>query len=181
MLKIRGVIEWTLIPQNSALLNLMGLGIAVVGFFLTIAGLAIALQQLSQIKTETEATKAAVTAMQFKIASLDVAKECQSGMSHITQIRASLKANDWDAILSSYEGLIETFLKLAHSSGSVSDNDRHAMLKMTEDMAKICEGVRRNSIDPSRGKVLRGQDQALRNFSDVMARLSLMAEKELRA
>lgn len=167
-------------PQHAALFNLIGIVVGGLGLLLTVAGLFVALRQLSAIKTETEATTVAVESMQFKVASLDVVKECQSAISRISDIRAALKKSEWDAILSSYEALIDAFLKLAHSSYVVSDTDKNSMIKMTEDMAKMCEGIRRNIRQPQSARSLRGQDQALRNFSDIMTRISFLVEKELR-
>lgn len=174
------MVDWLIVPRNAALLNLIGFVVGGVGLAATIAGLFIALRQLSAIKTETEATTAAVEAMQFKVASLDVVKECQSATARITEIRSALKLADWESILTSYEELISIFLRLAHSFGIVTAADRDAMIKMTEDMAKICEGVRCTSSDPSSARSLRGQDQALRNFSDIMTRISFLVEKDLR-
>lgn len=142
-------------------------------------GLWIALRQLRAIKTETEASKAAIDLVQVKVAAFDTAQECQTASTLIGAIRGHLQSHDWDKVITAYEGLIQSFLRLSHSNSSILEDDRLLLQKMTRDMAGMCEGVRRKVAESADRVVLRGQDQALRDFSDIMTKITFAVAKDL--
>jgi hypothetical protein len=173
------MIQWMLVPSNAAFLNLIAFGIGTVGLLLTLLALAIALKQLKAIKTETEASKAAIDAVQLKVASFDTAQECATAKSLINSIRADLKAGQLGEVIQKYESLIESFLRLAHSPSVIADPDRALMLKHTSHMAKICEGLRKKVALGAGAAPPRGQDQALRDFTDIMTKVNFAVVQEL--
>lgn len=175
------MIHWILVPQHAAAINLIGFAVGGIGLVLTIIGVAIALKQLSALKTETEATAQAVRTVQFKVSSLDTVKECQAAASKIASIRESLKSEAWLEVLAGYEFLIDAFLRLSYASEAVDATDKEAIVKMTRDMAVICERVRHNIDNPNAARRPRGQDQALRNFSDMVTKILFVVERGLRS
>ncbi|TMJ17158.1 MAG: hypothetical protein E6G94_02310 [Alphaproteobacteria bacterium] len=174
------MIDWLLIPRNAAILNWVSFVFGGLGLALALLGLKIALNQLKGIKSETEAAKAAIDSVQVRVAAFDTAEECQSARSLIRSIHGHLHAQEWQNVVLAYEKLIESFLRLSHSNSSISQEDRLLLQKMTRDMASICDGIRKRSGTNSHGSVvLRGQDQALRDFSDIMTKITFAVARNL--
>lgn len=173
------LINWLLIPRNTALLTLIGFWIGVIGLGLTLLGLFFTLRQLKLIKTESEATTAAIESVQLKVSSFDFAKECHLAHDLILQIRESYRSQDWTSLLTSYEKLIESFLKLSHSHSAVLTDDKLLLIKMTQDMANICNGIRRKILSNEANVMPRGHDQAIRNFSDILIKVTTLVARDL--
>jgi hypothetical protein len=173
------LITWLLIPENAALLNWIGFLVGGLGLAIALFGLRLALKQLKAIKTETEASKAAIESVQLKVASFDTAQECQVARGMISAIRSSLAADDWTEVIKNYEDLIQSFLKLSHSNSPICIEDRALLIKMTKDMANICDGIRKKQRDTTKSVSLRGQDQALRDFADIMTKITFLVVKDL--
>lgn len=176
---VRPLLDWLAFPRNAALLNGIGLVLGVVGFVFTLLGLYLALRQLKAIKSETEATRAAIQSVQLKVASFDAAQECQIARNLITSIRNHLQAQSWTDVLQSYEELIQSFLRLSHSNAATADADRQLLIKMTRDMAGMCEGIRKKQLIEGQKAILRGQDQALRDFTDITTKITFAVAKDL--
>jgi hypothetical protein len=172
------LITWLLVPENSALLNWIAFLFGAVGIILALVGLWIALRQLKAIKSETEASKAAIESVQLKVASFDTAQECSHARSLISSVRNDLRIGQWSEIVQKYEMLIESFLKLAHSPSAIDTQDRALMIKYTTHMARMCDGLRKRlasaNFDPPKG-----QDQALRDFTDIMTKVNFAVVQEL--
>lgn len=173
------MIAWLIIPENAALISWVAFVVGGISVLLTLAGLWIAIKQLGAIKTEAEAQKLAIEAVQLKVASFDTAQECQIARSLIGDIQGKLRERDWPEVLLSYESLIQSFLRLSHSNSSLPLEDRALLVKMTKDMANMCEGIRKKSLEPGHHLVLRGQDQALRDFSDIMTKVTFSVVKDI--
>jgi hypothetical protein len=173
------VLAWSIIPANAALLSIVGVLLGVVSTLVGVGGFAIALKQLSAIKTETEAAAQAIESVQIKIASFDAAQECASARKLIHDIKANLLTPDWLEVLKGYEALIDSFLKLSHSNSSVGLEDREVLEKQTRDMAKFCEAIRRKLGKNDNAIMLKGQDMALRDFSDTMTKITFSVIKEI--
>ena len=173
------MITWLLIPENAALLSWIGFLVGGTGLILTLLGLRIALTQLKAIKTETEASKAAIDAVQLRVASFDTAQECTQAKTIINSIRNDLRVGQWSGIINKYEELIESFLRLAHSLSVIESSDRTLMIKYTGDMAKICDGLRKRLAENKHSSAPRGQDQLLRNFTDIMTKVNFAVVREL--
>lgn len=152
-----------------------------IGFVATIGGLGVALKQLSAVKTETEATSAAISSVQFKVESFDASRECQISEGIIQQIRKSLKGDDAYIVIEHYQSLSDSFLKLSHADSVISQDDRTRIQSATEDIAKVCEGIRRrNSSEEGKGKFPQGQDRLLRDLSDIIHKISFLISRDLR-
>ncbi|RVT42109.1 hypothetical protein [Sphingobium algorifonticola] len=173
------LIDWLLIPANNAIITWIGFAIGVAGTFLGLLGIAIALKQLKAIKNETEAAGAAISSVQLKVASFDAAEECRKASDLLVSIRTNLKISKWDQIISSYEDLIQAFLNLSHSTSLIEGEDRLLLQKHTQDMAKMCEAVRRRLAEGDSIIVLKGQDRALRNFTDILTKISFTVMRSL--
>lgn len=173
------MITWLLIPENAALLNWIAFLFGGAGIVLALVGLRIAIKQLKAIKTETEASKAAIEAVQLKVASFDTAQECSNAKMLINSIRADLKSAQWSDVVQKYEHLIESFLRLAHSPSVIADPDRALMIRQTTHMAKICEGLRKRMEPGGPTGAPKGQDQALRDFTDIMTKVNFAVVQEL--
>ena len=171
--------SWLLIPENAAFLNWVSFLIGGGGLIFALAGLGLALKQLRAIKTETEASKAAIEAVQLKVASFDTAQECHIASGLIAEIQRGLHSRSWPEVIAAYENLIQSFLRLSHSNSSIAADDRALLVKFTKDMANICAGIRKKQLIP-KPVVLRGQDQALRNFSDIMMKITFAVAEELK-
>lgn len=148
------------------------------GIVLALLGLWIALKQLTAIKTESEAATAAINSVQLKIAAFDTAQECRTAKSLIGSLREGLISEDWDTVIRLYEALIQSFLNLSHSNSTIENDDRDLLTKMTHDMAKICDGIRKRKRTGSVVAV-QGQDQAIRDFSDIMTKISFLVAKDM--
>ena len=148
------------------------------GIVLALLGLWIALKQLTAIKTESEAATAAINNVQLKIAAFDTAQECRTAKSLIGSLREGLISEDWDTVIKLYEALIQSFLNLSHSNSTIENDDRDLLIKMTHDMAKICDGIRKRKRTGSVVAV-QGQDQAIRDFSDIMTKISFLVAKDM--
>lgn len=173
------MINWLLDPYHAALITWVSFFVGALGTVFGLGGLGVALWQLSSIKSETEASRAAIESVQLKVASFDTIQECQSANNHISAIRNLLKNQEWDEIVSEYEELMENFLRLCHSNSQINDSDRNLIQKYTQDIANICEGIRKKSSQSSAPVLLRGQDKALRDFSDIVIKISFLITKEL--
>lgn len=173
------MIEWLLNPEHNALITWIGFAVGVLGTLLGLAGIGLTLWQLRAIKTETEAANRAIGAVQIRVASFDAAQECAKASELVLGIRAGLKNQDWNNILDSYEKLLQKFLNLSHSTSPIELADRQILAKHTEDIAKMCEGIRRRLSEDQSKIVLRGQDSALRNFSDVITKISFSVTRSL--
>ncbi len=113
------MIEWLLEPRHAALINWIGFFVGLIGTGLGLLGLTIALRQLKAIKSETEASRDAIEAVQLKVASFDTAQECQKADKIISDIRTYLNKSEWTDIVKSYEDLIKIFLRLSHSHSEI--------------------------------------------------------------
>lgn len=173
------MIKWLLIPENSALLNGLGFIVGLLGLLLSLVGFWVAWKQLRAIRTETEASNAAIKSVQVKVAAFDTAQECQTASVLIRGIRDHLGSENWQSVVTGYEHLIQSFLRLSHSNSSIQEDDRMLLHKMTTDMARICEGIRKKLSDRPAIIVLKGQDQALRDFSDIMTKITFAVAKDL--
>jgi len=173
------MINWLLVPSNAALLNWVGFFVGILGLVVTFAGLGIAIKQLSAIKSETEATKIAVNSVQIKIEGFDVVKQCDEASKLIALIRQCLRDKDLINLILNYEILTDIFTSLAHAHSVIEEEDRKKLSNFADDMAKICEGIRRTIENPERQK-LKGQDLAIRRFSDVIVKINFHVKKDLR-
>jgi hypothetical protein len=173
------MIDWLLVPENDALITWIGFALGVIGGLVGGIGLWVALVQLSAIKTETEAASAAIKQVQLKVASFDTIQQCNNARSQINEIKAQLHGGKWIDVLKSYEALIEIFLMLAHSNSNIDEDDREALRKQTIDMAKFCEAIRKKSLQEGQAMVLRGQDAAIRDFSDTMTKVNFAVMRDL--
>ncbi|WP_447758660.1 hypothetical protein [Sphingopyxis fribergensis] len=173
------MIEWLIEPRHAALINWIGFFVGLIGTGLGLLGLAIALRQLKAIKTETEASRDAIEAVQLKVASFDTAQECQKADRIISEIRSFLNKSEWLEIVKCYENLIHSFLRLSHSHSKIEDGDRDLLRKHTSDMAKMCDAIRKNVSQGILDFSLRGQDRALRDFSDIIVKISFSATRNL--
>lgn len=173
------MIDWLIDPRHAALINWIGFFGGLIGIGLGLAGLGIALRQLKAIKSETEASRNAINAVQLKVASFDTAQECQKADRKISEIRSHLSESDWQQIVKCYEDLIQSFLRLSHYHSSMEETDRDLLRKHTSDMAKMCGAIRRNIAQGDANFSLRGQDKALRDFSDIIVKISFAATRDL--
>lgn len=173
------MIEWLIVPENGALLTWIGFGLGVVGAIIGFVGLYIALRQLAAIKSEAEASTAAIRQVQLKVASFDTIQECNVAKALIGDIKKHLSVSEWREVLRSYELLIESFLRLAHSNSDIEDEDRQVLNKSTKDMAKFCGGIRKKFMQGDEVPSLRGQDIALRDFSEIMTKVTFAVMKDL--
>ena len=146
---------------------------------LALFGLWLTLKQLKAIKTEAEAQKAAIEAVQFKVASFDTAQECQIARSLIQKIQSHLQSRAWPEVLTAYEKLVESFLRLSHSNSAIHIDDRALLIKLTKNMADICEGIRKRQLVSGQAVILRGQDQAIRDFSDIMTKITFSVARDI--
>jgi hypothetical protein len=173
------LIQWLLHPEHNALITWIGFAIGVTGTLLGLAGIALTLWQLRAIKSETEAASRAINSVQVKVASFDAAQECTKAGELVRIIRASLKDQDWQQVLDTYQDLIQRFLNISHSTSSVEHIDRQLLIKYTEEMAKMCDAIRRRIAENENTIVLRGQDRALRNFADIITKVSFSVTRRL--
>lgn len=173
------MINWLLVPEHNALLTWIGFAVGGLGTLLGLWGIGLTLSQLGKIKSEAEATKLAVQTVQIKVASFDTAQECKNAKDLIGQVRMHLKEDDWRSILFVYEEMIQSFLNLAHSTSSAGREDRDLLIKHTAEIAKMCEAIRRRLTESEENIVLRGQDRALRNFSDVVTKVQFSVTRSL--
>lgn len=173
------MIQWILNPEHNALITWIGFAIGVIGTFLGLAGLGLTLWQLRAIKTETEAANKAINSVQLRVASFDAAQECAKAQDLVLDIRENLRIQDWPNIISNYEQLIQRFLNLSHSTSSIENDDRQLLTKYSDEMAKMCEAIRRRIAEDQNTIVLRGQDRALRNFADIVTKVSFSVTRSL--
>ncbi|WP_294190319.1 hypothetical protein [uncultured Sphingomonas sp.] len=173
------MIQWLLNPEHNALLTWIGFAIGVIGTLLGLLGIGLTLWQLKAIKSETEAARKAINSVQLRVASFDAAQECTKAKELVLGIRVSLKEQDWHQILVLYEDLIQRFLNLSHSTSSIGEADRKILIKYTEEMAKMCDAIRRRVAEAQDTIFLRGQDRALRNFADVITKVSFSVTRSL--
>lgn len=172
------MVDWLLVPRNGAILNWTGFLFGALGIVLGLIGLWIALKQLSAIKTESEAATVAIKNVQLKVASLDTAQECQVAKSLIASLRSNLIEYNWLKTIKDYEELIQSFLRLSHSNSSIAEEDRALLVKMTRDMARMCDGIRKKQQSGVE-ITMHGQDQALRDFSDIMTKITFLVIKDI--
>jgi hypothetical protein len=175
------LITWLLVPEHNALITWIGFAVGGVGTVLGLLGIWLTLNQLKLVKSESEATNRAVQAVQLKVASFDTAQECKNARDLIGQIRSHLKDDDWRSVLTVYEDMIQSFLNLAHSTSAARPEDRDVLVKHTSEIAKMCEAIRRRLAASEEKILLRGQDRALRNFSDVVTRIQFSVTRSLQA
>lgn len=173
------MIEWLLNPVHNALITWIGFAIGVVGTVLGLAGVGLTLWQLRAIKTETEAASRAINSVQLRVASFDAAQECAKAQELVQNIRRNLRLQDWEQVLAVYEELIQIFLNLSHSTSSIGMDDRQLLTKHTEEMAKMCAAIRRRAAENESAIVLKGQDRALRNFADIVTKVSFSVTRSL--
>lgn len=173
------MVDWLLSSENGQLINVIGLALSLLGLFFALWGIKIALEQLEKIATATAASAAAINQVQLKVSSFDTAQECSRAENLIKEIKDDLHARTWQNVIKGYENLIESFLRLAHSNSNIDKADRSALVKHTKDMAKFCEVIRKKLPDPNEGFLLKGQDMALRDFSDIMTKITFSVMKEL--
>lgn len=178
-LRSLALIQWILNPEHNALITWIGFAIGVIGTFLGLAGLGLTLWQLRAIKTETEAANKAINSVQLRVASFDAAQECAKAQDLVLGIRENLRIQDWPNIISNYEQLIQRFLNLSHSTSSIENDDRQLLTKYSDEMAKMCEAIRRRIAEDQNTIVLRGQDRALRNFADIVTKVSFSVTRSL--
>lgn len=165
-------------PRNGALLNWAGFLFGGLGIILALVGLWLTLKQLSAIKTEAEASTIAISNVQLKVAAFDTVQECQIAKSLVVSLRANLLDYNWVKILKDYEDLIQSFLRLSHANSSIPTEDRALLLKMTRDMARMCDGIRKKQRAGTQ-ITMQGQDQALRDFSDIMTKITFLVIKDI--
>lgn len=173
------MISWLLDPRHAATITWIGFFVSLVGTILGLIGLWVALRQLKSIKTETEASRSAIESVQLKVASFDTIQECQIASGHLRTIRDLLKSPNWNEILSEYEHLMQCFLKLSYSNSAITEGERGLLNKYSEDIANICEGIRKKLAKDASSVVLRGQDRALRDFSDVIVKITFAITRDL--
>jgi len=58
------------------------------------------------------------------------------------------------------------------------NEDRILLKKYTEDMANFCEAIK-NKYVPGQNFILRGQDRSLRDFADIIVKISFSVTKDL--
>lgn len=141
-------------------------------------GFALTLWQLRQIKSAAEASKEAIENVQIKISAFDTAQECQLAQGKILEIGKAVSESRWNDVRSNYEELIRSFLRLSHSNSKIDDADRHKLRDATELMAKFCDAIlkRREEDGPM---PLKGQSQAIRDFSDIMTKVSFVVVRDI--
>ncbi|WP_338502035.1 hypothetical protein V6R86_03160 [Sphingomonas kaistensis] len=171
--------EYFIVPQNAVLLNLVGFTLGLIGFFLTLWGLRIALEQLRGLKSEAEATRAAIQKVQLKVSSFDTLQEIAGARKTISSIRTVLIARSAKDLIPLYEQLIEMFLRISHAGEAISSEDREVMKRHTSEMAKICEGLRKRVSTNADALPPRGQDEALRNYTDITTKIGFALRQEL--
>lgn len=170
--------RWLVDPNNDAVISAIGFILGVIGFAITLGGLAVALRRLRKLETAAVAAQSAVENFRLRIVHYDAATDASEAHYALQTTRRHLNNDGWREAAESYEDARSAMMRVQPYLAQAERQLVEEVDKMIAQLNKHCTTIERGVGDPLRKMPDKASlSSSLRRHLDIVQRVQRHLEQ----